>query len=345
MSTENCVCTELNVDTNRCSSIDGTENSYVEFACAGIHEQHLTAKAEVLGSTASDCATVLSEQNNGVSVYGGQALVMGALGRYCQDGDGNSVLQNSYGCMNGMETEDDDGAIYCVTGNECSIAGGPSCDVEVDGLISYNFDEDPTCSYVDPDLDLSEADFFPTMLTSFHFVEWTYSGEGLGCSWEAPPVQFSCSNGGTIYMDEDTYFCQYFGDSVICTPPSGEDRSGPRVSHYFSIWCYGDTTEQLDLTAEIEESEASGSCLNTGLAIQGLWVARACGNFLEDDLEYSMEESFCTEFGQHYNPEQEGQHALCVFGYRCEEDSCNNLMLPKVAATSSDELGSCIHAY
>ena len=339
---QNAECTNLNADIKRCKPINPFEEAVVNFHCVGMMDDQLTARAEVLSSEISDCTSVLSRDGQ-ATTYGGDAMVMGGLGRYCKNGAGGVELNADYSCVSGLEGVDDFGEKYCVSDESCS--GESACGFDLHGLTFIDFDYRPECLFVAEGLDLSDAEMYPSTLTSFHFVEWTYSAEGLGCEWTAPPVTFTCSNGGEISLDlETSYFCDYVGSSIECAPPSGEDRSYPRISHYFSIWCSGETADQLDLTAVIDESESSAYCQREGLAIQGVHLSRACGDSESDDFQYEMSPTFCSEADQYYDPQQ-GLNPICVEAFQCGDGSCNSIDLPRVVATSSDYEGTCIYAY
>ena len=357
---ENAVCTPLSNDIQRCKPTNPYQQSFVEFACFGMMEDQLTARAEVISSDVSDCSYVMQQAQSSdglATTYGGQAMVMAGLGRYCRNMAGNMVLNSEYECVSGIIGEEDDGDIYCVSDEACMVermcsgefcSGQSQCDFELDGLVFFDFDFRPECMSNAQGLDLSDADMYPSALTSFQFVEWTYSAQGLGCEWNAPPVTFTCSNGGEIYLDlETSYFCSRKddGSTIECAPPSGEDRTVPRISHYFSIWCSGGSADQLDLIAEIQHTETNAKCAREGLAIQGVYMSRACGDLESDDFEYQMFPSFCPEGDQYYDPQQ-GLNPLCVEAFQCANGSCNSIELPKVVARSSDqELGTCIYAY
>jgi hypothetical protein len=359
-SEANCVCQALNLDVLRCSPIDSTLDSSVDFRCAGLTTKQLTARGEVLPSKAETCVGLLGETEDASGVqtssYGGNAVSFAGMGRYC-GAPGTEVLENVYPCSIGTAAVDDSGAEYCAAGNECvedrvcqglSCTGERSCDTLVDGLIVLDTDSRSECIYYDPEIDLSTALLKRSALVSYHYSEWTYSGAGLGCQgWEVPSVSFYCSNEGEIFLEEDALFCNYEAiDKITCTAPE-MNSADTRVSHFLTFWCLGGSATQLELTAEVSASDSQATCGEEGIAIQGLWLARACGTIGTDEFRYETLPSFCEDQTQFYEPGQ-GMNPLCVAGFVCDQSACSSVDLAAISATSSEldlDMGNCIYAY
>jgi hypothetical protein len=330
LTQKNADCIKLADDYLRCSSL-GPEDSVVEFACTGISQTHLTAMAQVFGSEATNCDAK------------GNAIVYGVLGRYCM-GDEHLVLKNIHECSTGLMTvinENGEDAVVCANGNLCA---GDGCSMLVDGFAVDDFDENPQCAGRDGDVDLTDIDnMTPSILASFHLVEWTFSGSSLGCEWEVPNLTLSCSNGGSIELRTDVGYCHQQGLSTLVCENPNPGTEDYRVSNWLDVWCRGDNEDQLDLEAEIPTAPSAGECAYRGMAIQGIWLSRACGD--KDDYTYWFLPEFCEIEDQYYDPGNDEDNPFCLAGDICDGSvGCNSVQVLPVAARNSNVMGTCIYA-
>jgi hypothetical protein len=318
-------------------------------------EIHLTATAQVFPSEGVNCDMnyqAISNEETTTTIIGGNAVIFGTLGRFCSNYAGDLVLDSTYGCTEGMSGVEG-GVNFCAAGDMCSTqrvcsnteddscVGEESCVAEVDPISISNPDGRPGCSFVEDSKDLADFAFLPSMLASYHVVEWTYSDSAFGCEWTVPDVTLTCQNGGTIGLDHENDFCKTEGDTITCSNPDSGSSLG-RVSHNLHIWCYGTSDDQLVLSATspaVDDSNAS--CVNSGMAIQGVRLSRGCGMFGSDEFEFVAHPAFCNDPDQLHETNQ-----LCFGGDLCESSTtCSSISVPGVSAdTAARAVGNCIYA-
>lgn len=355
-ATKNAECDQLSLDYLKCSTQDSEEDSFVYFSCTGMTDSHLTATAQVFPSEGIDCDKKYQEMSNGeqtISIYGGNAVIFATLGRFCKDESGNPRVENVYRCTEGMDGTEA-GVNFCASGEMCDVqqacvltggeescTGEDSCVAVVEPITISDPDQRPECSYEENSITLRGFEFKPSLLASYHVVEWTYSDSAFGCDWTVPDVTLTCEAGGTIGLDHDNDFCKANDDTLTCTNPDPDSLLG-RVSHNLHIWCYGTTDEQLVLSATSPSVDTTtANCVSSGMAIQGVRLSRGCGNFGSEDFELVTHPSFCSD------PEQlhEVNH-LCFGGDLCDSTSvCSSISVPEINAdTSTYAVGHCIYA-
>lgn len=331
---ENADCEPLALDVVKCSQIDPGADAIVDFQCVGNTPWHLAANARTIPSEAEECSKFDG------SHYGGNAVAAASLGRYCKDSTtGDVTLDNSYACVEGQPSSME-GKNFCTSMSQCS---GKDCVLFVEPISITAYDEDESCSTPETHQDLTNFNFNPSSLASYHAVKWTFSDAAFNCDWTVPDVEFGCRNGGILRIAEEKDFCHTpIGTNlVVCTNPDTVSEDG-RITIDLEFWCYGDIAEQLTLDFRTLPTDSSGySCEPEGLLVHGVDIARGCGDSRGDAFTLFKSPSFCA-YSEQYHQD------LCFAGFNCpaaDLQGCANITLDSVAGDTSDLIvGSCIYA-
>ena len=341
MNAENAECEEMSLDYMKCKSLNvGMEDAFVDFKCTGYDPEHLTAYASIFGSEATNCDKVYNSVSDGATTtttVGGSAVAFGTLGRFCMNDENEMELFSKYPCMEGMEGEDADEVTFCASGEVCTeeqtcgdfCNGNPTCDIALNGIEMRTPDQTWTCSEPDNTIGLpSDWTFVRSRMASFQNVEWTFSDQGFGCSWAVPELTATCQNGGDIRVDEEYPFCTVNGGSVVCSNPDPFSNEN-RISIILSIWCVGDSPDQLILAVNSPASnDPDSSCQTNGMAVQGISISRACGQFGSPEFQYVLDPAYCDDASQLH----EGT-GMCFGGDACPPP--NNLCSPVVPSVTA----------
>lgn len=345
-------CENLSNDRARCNSTlsaSDEDGAYVDFQCSGVTKKHLTATAEVFPSTAESCDMKFSEETNAegqvVTTKGGNAAVFGVLGRVCKQNNGETRLENVYDCNSGTRGVQGDIG-YCASGSMCAVnqactkrgcSGDTSCPVEVGAVSMSNADDREACSFPETGFNLVSATFIETKFATSHEVDWTFSGQDLGCRTFTPDLTLSCKHGGEAKLGDTYPYCLEDGLTITCTNPFGA-HDEVRETLSIKVLCYGDSYDQLELSAYLPELNDEGSlCTDGSLAIQGVNIKKECsGEHLVSTPE------FCVDFGGIFEDEN-----LCYSKFECHADTCEGaeVVIPPVSAVSSSpETRYCVRA-
>ncbi|CAJ1949616.1 unnamed protein product [Cylindrotheca closterium] len=346
------VCENLSNDRARCDSTlaaSDEDGAYVDFQCSGVTKSHLTATAEIFPSTAESCDMKVSDSTNAegqvVTTRGGNAAVFGVLGRVCKQNNGETRLENVYDCNTGTRGVQGD-VSYCASGSMCAVNqactkrgcnGATSCPVEVGVVSMSNSDDREACSFPENGFNLVSATFQETKFATFHEVDWTFSGQDLGCRTFTPDLTLSCKSGGEVQLGDTYPYCLEAGSTITCTNPFGS-HDNVRETLTVKVTCLGDSYDQLELEANLPELNDEGSlCTDGALAIQGVSIKKSCS-----DDQFVSSPSFCVDFEAIFDDEN-----LCYSKFECFQDTCEGteVIIPSVSALSfSPETRYCVRA-
>lgn len=344
-----CTCDQLSLDYIQCF-VDAAEDddAIVAYTCTGTSSDHLTSTAEIFPSIATECGmNYPREGETGPTGKGGNVVVFGTLGRYCTDPTTGTamVLENQYTCTEGIPTPDSSNqALFCAAGDLCLTSctdSHCSCDTDVDGIVISNPDSIDECSVIETGTGYDGFEYSPANLASYNVMEWTYSDAAMNCDWSVPDLTLACSNGGTVRMATDYTFCTELNDgTATCTNPDPDSREA-RVSLDIHAWCIGTSEDQLELTASLPSlSNVNAFCIEGGLAVQGIRLARACGAFGSDDFELLTNSNFCVD-----GPELHTSSNLCWGGDECQQETCTTVTVPSILVSAiGQQYTNCIYA-
>jgi hypothetical protein len=328
----NAVCKNLSDDYLSCEQTDLAIDAYIEFTCTGIKSEHTMATASLGPSKATGCSN------------DGNAVKFVTLNRHCHGEDGKIYWEGQVLCDDG-ELWTRNGIDFCASPAVCTASSSPCVELEMGSVTIVNVNENLQCSVLEKDLDLQLYEFKTSALASLNLVDWRFSGQGRGCHWTPSSLMLRCEGGGTLEFLEDYPFCTIIPEDNIAICDSfapfttaNEEAVGLLVS------CSGKNEDQLVLAVEIPSEVLEVDCAPSGLVIQSVMLARACGDYETPEFEFVNDEGFC------HDPEQlfvvDDLRSYCFVGDTCEfEEGCYQLQLPSVTANTGTSLvGDCTYA-
>jgi hypothetical protein len=332
VETANAVCKSLSDDYLQCRQTDLAADGYVEFTCSGIKTEHLEATASIGPSTATGCAN------------DGNAVKFLTLNRHCHGEDGKTYWDGQIQCEDG-EHWTRNGIVFCASPAVCTTATSPCVELKMGSVTIVNTNEILQCSLLDIDQDLQLYEFKTSVLASLNLVDWRFSGQGRGCHWASSPLMLRCEGGGQLEFLEDYPFCTMVPEDnlAICESFAPYSTAKEEVMGLL-VACSGKHEDELVLSVEIPSQVLDVDCAPSGIAIQSVMLARACGDYDTDEFDFINDQGFCHE------PEQvfvvDDVRSYCFVGDTCEfEQGCFQLQLPSVTAdTGTSLVGYCIYA-